>query len=120
MRTIRGYCRSLAVSGFALALLASPILSAQTIERRANITGGGGDSGRCTIQAEVDNVAEITVVGDRGLIRTLAGQPSTLQRIDCTGPLPTNMNDVRVQAREGRGFVQMVRDPRSNHGQAVI
>ena len=90
----------------------------QTI--RASIQGGGGDSGKCTAEVVVDGTAEVSITGDTGRIRTLAGQPSTWRRLVCTGPLPSNPTDFRFSGVDGRGSQTLVRDPRSSHGAAIV
>ena len=45
--------------------------------RKAEISGGGGTSGKCTIEVRVDMSAEVDIYGDSGRLRTLAGQPAT-------------------------------------------
>lgn len=87
---------------------------------RANITGGGGDSGKCTIEVEVDDTAEVEVYGVEGRIRTLSGNPSTWRRFQCTSPLPRNPVDFRFRGIDGRGRVELIRDPRNSGGRAVI
>lgn len=84
----------------------------------ANIRGGGGDSGKCTIEVEVDGVAEVEVRGDRGVIRTLEGQPSNWRRFECNSVMPRNPVDFRFRGIDGRGRVQLVRNPSS--GSAVV
>lgn len=90
------------------------------VSRRATIRGGGGEWGKCTIEVEVDNVAEVAVSGDDGRIRTLAGQPSTWRRFECTSPLPARPADFRFRGIDGRGRVNLVQDPRGNRGIAVV
>jgi hypothetical protein len=87
---------------------------------RANITGGGGGSGKCTIEVNVDQVAVVEISGDQGRLITEQGQPSEWRRMVCTGPLPRNMADFRFQGVDGRGRQQLVSDPRSNRGVAVV
>jgi hypothetical protein len=54
----------------AATVLVTPI-SAQTAERRATFTGGGGnDAGKCTIEIYVDGSADVEIRGDRGSLRT--------------------------------------------------
>src|SRR5690242_8528170 len=82
---------------------------------RANIRGGGSpDSGKCTIEADVDGTAEVFVSGDSARIRTLGGQPAFLKRMDCTAPMPRNAADYQFSGVDGRGSQNLVRDPRSN------
>jgi hypothetical protein len=87
---------------------------------RANIRGGGGDTGKCTIEVEVDGVADVEVRGETGYIRTLQGQPSTWRRFECTSVLPRNPVDFRFKGVDGRGNVQLVRDPNNTGGAAVV
>jgi len=87
---------------------------------RANITGGRGDRGKCTIEVNVDEAAEVEVSGDVGRIRTLAGGRAHWVRLQCTGPIPRNPEDFRFRGIDGRGQVELIRDPRSNRGAAVV
>lgn len=86
--------------------------------RTANIRGGGGD-GKCTIEVEVDGVAEITIRGTQARLRTRSGQPATFRRFDCNQPMPTQPYDFRFQGVDGRGRQDLVRDP-NNGGAAVV
>jgi hypothetical protein len=88
--------------------------------RTATITGGGGDRGKCTIEVEVDGAADVEVSGTTGRIRNLSGQRATWRRLECSDPLPRNMSDFRFRGIDGRGNVQLVRDPRQNRGIAVV
>ena len=97
------------------------LCSAQSVQSmRANIRGGGGDGGKCTIEVDVDGVADVEVRGDNGRMRTLQGQPSSWRRFECTGPIPANPVDFRFRGIDGRGNVQLVRDPNSGNGTAVV
>jgi hypothetical protein len=94
--------------------------AAQNQTRRATMVGGGGGSqGKCTIEVEVDGVADVSVSGDTGRIRTLSGQPATWRRFECTGQLPRNPTDFRFRGIDGRGNVNLVSDPR-NSGLATV
>ncbi len=103
----------------AAAVVASQAQTSEQI-RRATITGSEGTSGKCTIEVRVDITAEVDIYGDSGRLRTLAGQPATWTRFDCTGPLPYNMTDFRFRGVDGRGSVRLVQDPRNNNSMAVI
>jgi hypothetical protein len=87
---------------------------------RANLTGGNGAAGKCTIEVNVDQVAVVEISGDQGRLITEQGQPSEWRRMICTAPLPRNMADFRFTGVDGRGRQQLVSDPRSNRGIAVI
>ena len=86
--------------------------------RTANIRGGGGD-GKCTIEVEVDGVAEVEIRGTVARLRTREGQPATWRRFDCNQPMPVRPYDFRFRGIDGRGRQDLVRDP-SSGGFAVI
>ena len=88
--------------------------------RQATISGSGGTSGKCTIEVRVDMSAEVDVYGNYGRLRTVAGQPATWTRMECTGALPYNMTDFRFRGVDGRGQVKLLQDPRNNNSMAVI
>ncbi len=116
MNTIESCFLTLAAAG----ALIAPV-SAQTAERRATFTGGGGnDTGKCTIEVYVDGSAEVEIRGDRGLLRTLSGQPAQWRRFECSGPMPTNPDDLRFSGVDGRGRQELIQDPRSGRGAAVV
>jgi len=78
--------------------------------RRADIRGGGGD-GKCTIEVEVDGVAEVEVRGDTGRLRTLEGRPAMWRRFVCNQPMPLNPAGFRFRGIDGRGRQELLRDP---------
>ncbi|MFB3826296.1 MAG: hypothetical protein ACE15B_05980 [Bryobacteraceae bacterium] len=88
--------------------------------REATISGSRGTSGKCTIEVRVDIAAEVDVYGKFGRLRTIAGQPATWTRMECTDPLPYNMTDFRFRGIDGRGQVKLAQDPRTNNSMAVI
>lgn len=88
--------------------------------KRATISGVGGTSGKCTIEVRVDMSAEVDVYGDSGRLRTLAGQPATWTRLECTSALPSSMSEFRFRGIDGRGSVKLLQDPRNNNSMAVI
>lgn len=93
---------------------------AQIETRRASIRGSSGDRGKCTIEVEVDGVAEVEVSVDMGRIRTLEGQPSTWRRFECSGALPRNPFEFRFRGIDGRGRVELIREPQNTRGSAVV
>ena len=96
------------------------LLSAQTFQQRARITGtGNNDRGKCTVEVVVDGTAEVEIRGDTGILRNLAGQPPQWRRFECSAPLPANPVNLRFQGVDGRGKQELVRDPR-NGGAAVV
>ncbi len=101
-----------------LASTAIPGFSQDTI--RANVRGGNrGDGGKCTIEVDVDDVAEVEVRGDTARIRTLSGGPSRFRRFECDGIMPPRPAEFRFTGVDGRGRQNLIRDPR-NGGVAVV
>lgn len=95
-------------------------LSAQQFQQRARIMGGGNNvTGKCTVEVVVDGAAEVEIRGDNGILRNLSGQPPQWRRLECTGVMPLNPADFRLRGIDGRGRVQLMRDPR-NGGTAVV
>jgi len=92
----------------------------QSQNRRATMTGTRGDRGKCTIEVNVDDVAEIEIAGEMGELHTLSGQPSGWVRFECSDPLPRNPTDFKFSGIDGRGRQTLIRDPRNNRGVAVI
>jgi hypothetical protein len=84
----------------------------------ANIRGGDGD-GKCTIEALVDQVAEVEVQGRTAIIRTISGSPASLRRFDCNQEMPRNPSGFRFKGVDGRGRQDLVRNP-SEGGRAVV
>jgi len=102
-------------------MVAATAAQAQVATRRASVVGNrGGGEEKCTIEVRVDIAAEIEVTGDMGRIRTVSGQPSNWVRFECTSPLPRNPVDFRFEGRDGRGNVNLLRDPMSGRGIAVL
>jgi hypothetical protein len=97
-----------------------PILAlAQGDSRRAEIRGGGGN-GKCTIEVEVDGVAEVIIDREMAYLRTVEGQPATWRRFVCNQPMPSNPNNFRFRGIDGRGRQILIRTPQQNRGRAVI
>ena len=106
---------------FALASTFLPVFAQGPTEMRADIRGQSfGDRGKCTIEVNVDDVAEVDIAGDRYRIRTLSGQPSVARRFVCSSVMPRRMRDFRFRGIDGRGRVYLLRDPRQNGGVAVV
>ena len=108
-----------------LTLVATAVLSmpafAQRGERFEAQVRGSGDSGKCTIEVRVDDVAEVEVRGNTGFLRTLQGQPASWVRFVCDAPFPTGgMQEFKFKGIDGRGRVELRRDPRENRGIAVV
>src|ERR1044071_9474408 len=93
-------------------VLAAPMFSQQVATYRAQMRGGG-DHGKCTIEVDVDGVAEIEIQGDLGRMRTLSGNPARWPRMECNQPLPQNPQGFRFSGVDGRGRQSLLRDPSS-------
>ena len=100
-------------------MLAGPVFAQQVATFRAQIRGGG-DHGKCTIEVDVDGVAEIEIQGDQGRMRTLSGNPAGWRRMVCNEPMPQNPQGFRFSGVDGRGRQTLLRDPSSNRGVAVV
>jgi hypothetical protein len=111
-------CSKIAVAGAALCALAP--LAAQEQVRRATMRDIDDHNGKCTIEVVVDQVAEVEVRGDLGRLITYSGQMATWSRFECNAPLPRDPVEFRLKGIDGRGRVELVRDPRSNGGTAVV
>jgi hypothetical protein len=95
-------------------------LEAQSSSRTATRTGVRGERGKCTIEVNVDGVAEIEIQGDRGILHTLTGAPAQWVRFECSDTLPRQPDDFKFSGVDGRGRQSLLRDPRGNRGVAVI
>ena len=92
----------------------------QSDSRRAAMRGVRADTGKCTIEVEVDGVAEIEIAGDRAELHTIAGAPATWVRFECNDVLPRVPDNFKFSGIDGRGRQTLLRDPRGNRGVAVI
>ena len=91
--------------------LAIPGAAQQQMTRQAQINGNAVD-GKCTIEIDVDGSAEVEIRGNTGTIRNLSGQRAAWRRFVCNGQMPQNPGDFRFRGIDGRGNVQLLRDPR--------
>jgi len=89
-----------------------------TDRRTADIRGGGGD-GKCTIEVNVDDVAEVEIDGRNAKIRTISGGRSTIRRFQCNQEMPRHPYDFRFQGVDGRGRQELVHSP-ENGRKAVV
>ncbi len=101
-------------------LLFSMISRAQTLPRRASISGDGqAREGKCTIEVVVDEIAEVEIRGENGLLRNLSGRPAQWRRFQCNAPMPLVPLGFRFQGVDGRGKQQLVENP-SSSGTVII
>ncbi len=96
-----------------------PLFAQREEVRRASIRPGG-DHGKCTIEVDVDEAADVIITGDTARIRTLQGAPSFFRRFECNQPLPANPADFRFSGVDGRGRQTLIQDPRQGRGAAVV
>jgi hypothetical protein len=103
-----------------LMVTAAPLLAQRTTTFQAEVRGSG-NSGKCTIEVNVDGAADIEIRGTTARMRTLSGQVARWVRFQCNAPFPVGgMSDFRFRGIDGRGRQTLVRDPRNNGGVAVI
>jgi hypothetical protein len=92
--------------------IAALTVSAQTFQRRADITGGGErNRGKCTVEVVVDGAAEVEIRGETALLRNLEGRPPQWRRFVCNAPMPLNPAGFRFAGVDGRGRQTLVRAP---------
>lgn len=89
-----------------------------TGKRSADIRGGSGGDGKCTVEVYVDDVAEVEIRGRNATIRTFSGSPASIRRFECNEQLPYNPSDFRFKGVDGRGRQELVRSP--DRGSAII
>jgi len=95
-------------------------LCAQGLQRQAAVTGDGSrERGKCTVEVVVDGAAQVEIRGNTATLRDLNGRQPQWRRFECTGVMPPNPADFRLQGIDGRGRQTLIRDPR-NGGVAVV
>jgi len=95
-------------------------LSAQSYQRRAVMTGGGvPGGGQCLVEVMVDGSAEVDIRGDNAVLRNMSGQAPQWRAFNCTSVMPLNPSNFEFREPEGRGDIELIRDPR-NGGAAVV
>ena len=102
----------------ACAALSLGHLHAQGERRQAVITGAPG-SPKCTIEVEVDVVADVEIHGTEARLHTLGGSPATWRRFVCNQPMPPHPANFRFRGIDGRGRQTLIGDP-LNGGVAVV
>lgn len=89
--------------------------------RSARVTGSPNDNrGWCVVKVSVDGIAEIDIRGGEGNLRTLQGAPARWVELECNQALPNSPTDFRFRGIDGRGNVQLIREPGMNRGVAVV
>ena len=106
-------------AGAAMLLPTACLAQRMAQSMNASITGGSGD-GKCTIEASVDETAEVVISGTRANIRTLSGQTATLRRFQCNQPMPRNPANFRFRGIDGRGRQNLLGDPNGNGGRVIV
>ena len=108
------------ILGAITTVLGIGLANGQTLQRRANITGGGNpERGECRVEVQVDAAAEVEIRGVNATLRNLAGSSPQWRRFDCTAAMPANPINVRFNGLAGRGRQELVRGPQ-NGGATVV
>lgn len=102
----------------ALAALSVWQACAQQEVRQAMITNRPGGP-KCTIEVEVDVVADVEIRGTMGRIHTLQGSPAIWRRFECNVPMPMYPANFRFRGIDGRGRQTLIGDPQGS-GVAVV
>ena len=78
--------------------------------------------GSCKLRLRIDDEAQVTMRGDRVVVRTLRGAPARDVGSECTGPLPSSgIQDFDFEKTDGRGRAEVVERPdRRNNSRVVI
>lgn len=110
-----------AFAAFALisSVLAQPAGPAEARQASFTISGSRGWD-KCTIEVVVDGIADVEIRGDRAVLRTLAGQPASWRRFECSGPLTAYPEEFKFTGIDGRGNQRLVQDPRNGRGTAIV
>jgi len=103
----------------ACSLFAQATGPAEARQATFTIRGSGGWD-KCTIEVVVDGTADVEIRGDRAVLRTLAGQPATWRRFECSGPLTAYPEEFKFTGVDGRGNQRLVQDPRNGRGTAIV
>lgn len=99
-----------------LGISAFPLL-ADRIPYRAQIQGGGG-SGKCTVEVEVQGAATVEIRQDQGMLESGGG--SNWRRFQCNQVMPRNPANFKFNGVDGHGTQQLIRQPGGNGGVAVV
>ena len=103
-----------------LALAVALPLWAQQNQRRASLYADGNpNEGKCTIEVVVDGAADLEIRGDNGVLRNVSGRTPQWRRFECTARIPDSPIEFRVRGIDGRGRVELLRDPRDG-GIAIV
>jgi len=102
----------------ALAALSAWQACAQQEVRQAMITGKSGGP-KCTIEVEIDAVADVEIHGTTARLHTLAGGPAVWRRFECNVPMPAYPANFRFRGIDGRGRQTLIGEPVSS-GVAVV
>ena len=97
----------------------SPYGGGAPLSRRAEIRGGGGRDGKCTVEVEVGGSAEVEIRGDSAVVRPMSGSQVNFRRFVCNQPMPQSPFEFRFTGVDGRGRQSLVRDP-GRGGVAVV
>ncbi|AOY00555.1 hypothetical protein [Jeongeupia sp. USM3] len=102
-----------------LGLIASPFAAADDDSGSRYWSSGGRGDGHCEIRQRVDDRVVLELRGNDVRVRTLGGEHFPLGQVRCSGPLPANPKDFRVELRSGRGHLTRA-DPPSGRRPAQI
>ncbi len=94
-----------------LVVMAGSMAAQQVTDTRTPTMRGGGREGKCTIEVEVDDSAEVEIANNRAQIRTMSGAPAKFRRFECNQEIPANPIDFRFKGIDGRGRQELVRMP---------
>ena len=77
--------------------------------------------GQCDIRLQVDGEAEVSVEGDRVLIRTISGRDARDDGSECNEPLPYGeVRNFAYEVRDSRGEIALLDQPSRRSGRVVV
>jgi len=98
---------------------ASVSLFATSIPQHASVRGGGGGSGKCTIEVEVENSATVEITGSEAILNSRR-DGANWKRFECNQVLPRHPRNFRFHGVDGRGRQELAQPPEGNGGTAVV
>src|SRR5438874_9243143 len=105
-----------------LILVAAPLFAnTQFTARRMNRNDVPLGKGQCDIRLQVDGEAEVSVEGDRVLVRTLSGRDARDDGSECNEPLPRGeVRNFNYEVKDSRGEIVLLDQPSRRNGDRVV
>src|SRR5437867_5782645 len=77
--------------------------------------------GQCDIRLQIDGEAEVSVSGDRVLIRTISGRDGRDDGSECNEPFPNrDLRNFNYEVRDSRGEIVLLDQPSGRNGYRAV